>query len=382
MSGKHQSDGDEYQSEGDEYQSDGDEYQSDGDKEALKLAQKERTKLLLSEIRVRYDAGQLLFSRDIILTVLPYRERCRASPQERHEFELVSYNGRTVRCHVDPRVNYPKGDLLINTGAEMAYNSIERMLDEEIASYSPTTLSVSVSMFTSTISPKDHGGAAFDWTSPNALIDYVAGAHNEWRSSTHYALFRDIFSSASFPADITKVIGYGLGSFYLLGKLNDERCIVQHAFLATIGEILSGKDGRGKVKCYAQDPAYDKEERKVHEANGITVLDDPYGFLKLDNTSVVLSIAPNVPVKQIVLDMCRPAAMVWMHEESEDAETEEDRARLTDPESSRVRRILREEYDMTALPDHPTANWLKLYVRKPLATQQNENGTVEANGEN
>jgi hypothetical protein len=45
--------------------------------------------------------------------------------------------------------------------------------------------------------------------------------------------------------------------------------------------------------------------------NGITVLDDPEGFLEVDDSTLVISCAAQVPVKQITLDLARPAAMIW-----------------------------------------------------------------------
>ncbi len=44
----------------------------------------------------------------------------------------------------------------------------------------------------------------------------------------------------------------------------------------------------------------------------IKVLDHPIsGFLEVDEASVVVSIAPNVPVKQIVSDISTPAMILW-----------------------------------------------------------------------
>jgi hypothetical protein len=49
---------------------------------------------------------------------------------------------------------------------------------------------------------------------------------------------------------------------------------------------------------------------------GVRILEDPHGFLDVDNRSMVVSIAASVPVKQIVLDICRPAGIIWIHNNS------------------------------------------------------------------
>lgn len=61
----------------------------------------------------------------------------------------------------------------------------------------------------------------------------------------------------------------------------------------------------------AQDPAYTRVDKSVLEEDAIRCLDDPGGFLDVDNLSVVISIAPDIPVRQVVADIARPTVMVW-----------------------------------------------------------------------
>jgi hypothetical protein len=44
---------------------------------------------------------------------------------------------------------------------------------------------------------------------------------------------------------------------------------------------------------------------------GFTVLDDPRALLEVGNRSVVVSFAPDSPLRQIVADIARPAALIW-----------------------------------------------------------------------
>lgn len=59
-------------------------------------------------------------------------------------------------------------------------------------------------------------------------------------------------------------------------------------------------------------------DREMLADVGFEVIDDPRGWLEVDEQSVVLSISPNVPVKEIIADIARPAVVIWDRVESED----------------------------------------------------------------
>jgi hypothetical protein len=61
---------------------------------------------------------------------------------------------------------------------------------------------------------------------------------------------------------------------------------------------------------YAQDPAYTKIDESVLEGPETTVLDDPRVFLEVDDSTVVISCAAGLPVKQIISDLAPPAVMI------------------------------------------------------------------------
>jgi hypothetical protein len=172
---------------------------------------------------------------------------------------------------------------------------------------------------------EDDETEAIQWTYPNALTNHFIKIQHEWLATEHYATFKQVLLSAKFPMGINKIVGYALGSYYAFGKVWEKRSLLQHALILLLRDILSFNDGRGEVKCFLQDPIYDLEEKKTHEALGMTVVDDPEGFLIVDDESVVVSIAPNVPVKQIVLDLCRPAGIIWMSHERLSEEMEKQR---------------------------------------------------------
>lgn len=131
------------------------------------------------------------------------------------------------------------------------------------------------------------------------------------------------------PPGVDKIIGFGLGTFSRLQPAacddDDEeeeeerergdtwrlRTATQHLLLLELRRFFEARRDGGGVKCYVQDPAYTAEDRQVLAEEGIEVLEDPDGFILVDGTSVVVSVAADVPVRQVVADIAAPAMMVW-----------------------------------------------------------------------
>lgn len=44
---------------------------------------------------------------------------------------------------------------------------------------------------------------------------------------------------------------------------------------------------------------------------GIVPVEDPNGFLEVNENTIVFSQFPNVPIRQIIADIARPAMMIW-----------------------------------------------------------------------
>ncbi|OTA54015.1 hypothetical protein K449DRAFT_389547 [Hypoxylon sp. EC38] len=135
-------------------------------------------------------------------------------------------------------------------------------------------------------------------------------AKTEWEQSEHHAQLQRPLASVKLPSSIKKVIGFALGPFS--DPYCEWRCRIQHSILMTIHQWASASmDDKMKPQCYVQDPIYSDQERKVLETMGVTVLDDPWGFLEADESSIIISIAPDVPVRQIITDISRPAIIIW-----------------------------------------------------------------------
>ncbi|OHW92897.1 hypothetical protein CSPAE12_08521 [Colletotrichum incanum] len=87
------------------------------------------------------------------------------------------------------------------------------------------------------------------------------------------------------------------------------RSHVQHAVALTMARILGEHIGR-EVRCYSQDPAYTQATIEFLKSRNIMVLHDPQGFIDVDESTLVFSVAPSVPVKQIVTELARPAIII------------------------------------------------------------------------
>ncbi|KAK7226980.1 hypothetical protein V2G26_014983 [Clonostachys chloroleuca] len=153
-----------------------------------------------------------------------------------------------------------------------------------------------------------------NWTKSkvcNELADTIAGMSN-------------------VATTIDKVVCFGLGSFSgsddCEKKKDGEsdgtpvrRTMTQHAAALTMAMEFGKRVGKGPLKVYTQDPAYTDAEKQILRDFGIEVLggSGALGFTYVDSDTLVFSIAPNIPVRQIVADIARPAAMVWCTVEPE-----------------------------------------------------------------
>lgn len=125
------------------------------------------------------------------------------------------------------------------------------------------------------------------------------------------------------PERTDKIVAFACGTMGPAGDGGGEgekgaeemvgRSMAQHALMLQVRDMLQECAGRdaGDAKCYAQDPGYTAVDEQVLGAEGVEVVEDPEGFLEVDEASVVISVCPNVPVRQIVADIARPAVLIW-----------------------------------------------------------------------
>jgi hypothetical protein len=93
-----------------------------------------------------------------------------------------------------------------------------------------------------------------------------------------------------------------------------EGALTHHAIALTIANMVRScaKAGDAGVRLLTQDPKYSNETKDMLVEIGFEVVGDygAGGFAELDDESIVFSAFANAPVKQIIADLARPAAII------------------------------------------------------------------------
>ncbi|CAG7983926.1 unnamed protein product [Penicillium salamii] len=189
-----------------------------------------------------------------------------------------------------------------------------------------------------------------------------------WEESETCKNFKSILSSFASGHDINNIVGLACGS---LALPENDSAASQTALLVTVRNWLKERDPNKNVSCYIQDPMNTPVDKEVLADVGFEMIDDPRGWLEVNEQSVVLSVAPNVPVKEIIADIARPAIVIWYR-----VEDEEEKVASTDPNSARVRAMM-EGYNIHEFgSDEEKWSDVVIYIRKSeVAPIPNEDGT-------
>jgi hypothetical protein len=145
--------------------------------------------------------------------------------------------------------------------------------------------------------------------------------------------FRALLGGDANAKKITRIVCFGLGN--LTSKpldwwriQNDSRskdewesensvveaALIQHAIALTmVAVIRSCAEARDMgLRLLTQDPDYSNETKDMLQKMGFEVIGEygAGGFAELDENSVVFSAFTKAPVKQIITDLTRPAAII------------------------------------------------------------------------
>lgn len=141
--------------------------------------------------------------------------------------------------------------------------------------------------------------------------EYFATMRNTWEASEPCKQLRSIFSSTKTVCGIRKIVGFGCASMaYSYQEQNTRPAAFQYALILTLWDVLGKKANPNQIRCFVQDPAYTEIDKSVLDGHGITILNDPKGFLEVDDSTAVISCAPDVQVKQIISDLAQRAMMI------------------------------------------------------------------------
>jgi hypothetical protein len=139
----------------------------------------------------------------------------------------------------------------------------------------------------------------------------------EWEDSEFCGRIKAFLEDHAGPTvtRVHKIICFGLGCFQREHFLDVRRHHMQHLAALTVRDIFARKQGGEAPLVYAQDPWYcPRGISYLQDHLDITVLEDPEGFKAMDGNTFVITVAPNVPVRQLAVDLTHedggPAGML------------------------------------------------------------------------
>ncbi|KAK6956794.1 hypothetical protein Daesc_002074 [Daldinia eschscholtzii] len=169
--------------------------------------------------------------------------------------------------------------------------------------------------------------------------------------------------------------------------LFDVQSFREYAYLLTVAKALNDRKAAGEeqVAIYLQDPTYTSVCKEVLSRDfGFRIISGygAHGFAMVDENTLVAAHHPNFPLREIMADIARPAAMCWPFWGKDDFDRLPTRNKViaADIETDRVRAMLKEYQDVPIPGTRPKNNtrqsefniaWLeepfhdsKWYVRK------------------
>ncbi|KAH8745944.1 hypothetical protein BGZ57DRAFT_773060 [Hyaloscypha finlandica] len=142
-------------------------------------------------------------------------------------------------------------------------------------------------------------------TSPEELQAKYSRIDDTWKGKPAFSDLTSLFGDANVRQKIKKIVCFGLGTMQQPHDMS-ARSFLQHAIIKSIADALGGN-----VPIFLQDPAYTGNDTNLVSGLGMTVVNDPKGFLQVDTQTLVVAVAPDIPLRQIIADLAEPAAMIW-----------------------------------------------------------------------
>ncbi|KAK3902844.1 hypothetical protein C8A05DRAFT_15143 [Staphylotrichum tortipilum] len=334
------------------------------DLRGTELAAKKRFKEESAKrLRELYDQGVPFFSKAVFRHVLDQLNHCRANPDppSPHIISIPTLNDSAVECELETGVATETDDKdveLVIGHPHLHYRTFHHLTSptddifwfSQTLAYAPTILEYPMAarhVSTGVIPPPDDSADAAQ------VREKLAKGIAAWEASAECARLRGVFEAGKIGR-VTKIAAFACST---MAVKDDDRAnpVAQHAAVLMLRELFARR-GAGEVRCLAQDPMYRPADVEVLQELGVEVLEDPRGFLEVDEETVVVCVAPNVPVRQVVADIARPVAMVWGTVKGEvEAREWWERERpgqdlegmysgSTDPDSPRLRDMVEKEY--------------------------------------
>ncbi|KAI1483121.1 hypothetical protein F4774DRAFT_427543 [Daldinia eschscholtzii] len=292
-----------------------------------------------------YNRGTRLFTKDTIRHIAEQLDKYRDNKLENNKLHFTNMRGENVEVILDPskppvwvdrRCNH--GDRRM--GPYIYCRSIQYLLaQEDMSTVDPQKACLALGVTWPGPHPvlHHHRLPSIDETLSNTFSKAELGqvfdhVRQQWEASEQYVQLKKLLKSRKAQlANVKKIVAVALGTLANGSKVS-RPSIVQHALTLSLQQMLSkmktpdnriigifqsirdsvlrNKIAKPPMLCFAQDPAYLPRDKAVLAELGITVLEDPWAFLEVDDTSLVVSVDPNIPVRQIIADIARPVAII------------------------------------------------------------------------
>ncbi|KAI0915077.1 hypothetical protein F4823DRAFT_621362 [Ustulina deusta] len=309
---------------------------------------------ICQEIQAIYDAGTPVFTKDSIRKVGQELERFQNGERNNGaKIMLKGINGVDYELSVNPPIS-ERGENEHIGGATWTINyhsimSLTSCRHIEILGFQKAYLPMWI------CAPIRRVGEGLEFknppTPPEEDFNMYQAIEQQWKTSQHFEQVQEVLASVEIPFTVTKVIGLGLGPLVLKSRVF-ERCVFQHALVSVLRQKFSIS-----LNPFVQDPAYTRRDRDILYSAGLTVLEDPQALLELDEFSILLTIRPGLPVKDIVVDTCRPGIIIWNNEAPNTRSLSH---------SPRVKKMIENEYSEVAFPNHQGFRNLVMLIRKSI----------------
>lgn len=141
-----------------------------------------------------------------------------------------------------------------------------------------------------------------------AVDPFFKGIKHEWDSSKACRDFQEILNKR-FHGQLTKIVAFALGWMsYDVDYPTAKNSAMQHAALITLRDFEADEKG---LPCFSQEPSYSDVDKAILKKRGITPIENPHGFLEVDEHTAVVCLGADAPIHQIVADITKPAVILW-----------------------------------------------------------------------
>ncbi|KAK3300822.1 uncharacterized protein B0H64DRAFT_414613 [Chaetomium fimeti] len=254
-----------------------------------------------------YNEGIPLFSKTIFRDIVEQLDRCLEDANSEQKVSIMGLDGTLVHFFFETGQDVSKGSKLFWPGCNIVtakprldYHGLYQLMSpdgSQPGSLERAYLPIEIVQKTE-LRDVETGELVVPWPMLNHddVRERFARERAFWEDSVPVSHLRWLLDSTGMKHSIKNI------------ELH-QRSTSQHAMLLEVRDLVKQSVGI-EVKCFAQDPAYTAIDKQVLGEVGITVLDDPRAWLRVDDGSMVIAIAPTIPVLEIVADIARPVVIM------------------------------------------------------------------------